>query len=98
MTLDFENIDDFFKLVEFATVATLPGGVNINVIFDRAHTAVDGGMYEIGSSIPLFIAKSSDVATLSQGAQVIINDVSYSVRDLQPDGTGITEVYLHVYA
>ena len=98
MTLDFENLDDFFKTDEFATVATLSGGATIDVIFDNAHTGIDAGGYEVTTQIPMFTAKTSDVSSLASGSSVTINGQAYTVRDKHPNGTGVTEVFLHEYA
>jgi len=75
-------------------VAILSGWVEVPVIFDKAYQGVLGGLAE--SNGPQASALSADVCSLAQGDPVVINNTTYKVTTVQPDGTGITLLELEL--
>jgi hypothetical protein len=75
--------------------ANVAGG-SFPVIFDRDFLAALGG--QINASGPMCSALSADVTAndVAFGTLVTINDVDYTVRDVQPDGTGMTVLILEL--
>lgn len=66
------------------------------VIFDIASLQTPAG---VSAAQPLATALDSDVASFrinADGAQLEIKEVTYTVQDLQPDGTGFTVIVLEV--
>lgn len=65
---------------------------------DTGHKAFDpaGGGFGLALSgaSPQFVCQSADVADLVQGEAVLIGDTRYVVREVQPDGEGVTKVVL----
>ena len=96
------DIDLFFQTADFAeTVAYTPEGgspANIPVIFDMPYalTSVQGVTYQ--NAHPTCLAKTSDVSTATSGATIVRGAVTYYVVDVQPDGTGITNLVLSTQA
>ena len=87
-----ESLAPFFDVTGgFAVQATM-GASSFPVIFDNAYQSPLGGMIE--STGPVCQAKSADVSTAVQGTAITIASVSYKVREVQPDGTGITTLFL----
>jgi len=97
MALDLDgDLDVFFNTDEFANQATYTpkGGVArpITVIFDDAFLNVQG-LVDVGvsSTNPVARAKTADLLNGgSAGETLVINAVTYTIRDKQPDGTGVT--------
>ena len=85
--------DDFAVL---ATWTHAGADTSLMVIFDAAHMAVDletGA--PVSTSAPQITVRDADLpAGAAQGDAVIVAGKSWKVRDLQPDGTGVTVAML----
>lgn len=83
-----ENLDAF--LSDFAVAATLPSTAVVMGVFDNgADTAL--GM---AGSDPSFTGRSTYLDALTYGSTISIGGTSYTVRQVQPDGTGLTRLVL----
>lgn len=96
---DWENLDTFLSLDDFAVRARLilTGGIvkEISVIFDEAFLDALVGEYALETSQPRILAKEADVVGLRRGDQVEIAGISYDVmRGPQEDGVGMVTVVL----
>ena len=82
------NTDDFAKDATW----TPDGGsaTAIKVIFDDEYTGTNIGTGEIDNADPMVRIKSSTVSAVSQGDTIIVDTVTYYVKSVQPDGTGVT--------
>lgn len=89
-----DDLAAFFDVAEFGVQATPATGPAITVIFDRAFVEQLG----IDATMPVAIARTADVSGLVRGSVLTIAGVAYRVTSTQPDGTGITTVYLEVSA
>lgn len=88
------SIDDFGVT---ATVTPSGGSAsNISVIFDNEYVETDIGYAGVQSTQPKFIARSTDVSSLTEGDTAVINSTNYYIQTIQQDGTGMSEVYLRV--
>lgn len=63
-------------------------------MLDNDYEPVRFGDQIIESNLPVLVCRSSDVAAVTHGAAVSISSVSYTVREIRKDGTGITELVL----
>ena len=70
--------------------ATLASGAVVNGIL----SAPTGAQIGIISTAPELVAHTSDLATVANGQTITINSVAYTVRAIEPDGTGITRLTL----
>jgi len=70
--------------------ATLPSTAVARGIFDNGYSEVLG----VAGSEPSFTAKTSDVSVRAYGNAVSIGGISYTVRGIMPDGTGLTRLVL----
>ena len=87
-----EDLSPFFDVAGgFAVTATV-GATSFPVIFDNGYQGALSGMVE--STGPVCRAKSADVSTVVQGTSITISAVAYKVREVQPDGTGVTVLFL----
>lgn len=84
-----EDLAVFLDTDDFAVTATLAGGAELAVIFDKAYIAALGG--QVSATQPMCMLKTSDVTdnAIARGTAITIAGTAYSVRDLQPDGTGM---------
>ena len=83
-----EHMAGFFA--DFAIAATLPSSAVVRGIFENG-VADRLGML---TNDPGFTAMSSDLAGLAAGNVIGINGTGYTVRSIEPDGTGITRLVL----
>lgn len=88
--LVFLNPDDF------GVEALYGGSVALNGIFDSAYFPAD-----VGAGVPIegaqlrFLCRTSDLpGGGAHGASLVLNATSYVVREVHPDGTGMTELVL----
>lgn len=82
-----ENHSAFFA--DFGVPCTL-GAATFAVIFDAAYADPLG----IAGTEPRATCISADVGTATLGTPITINGKAYTVRDKQPDGTGLTVLLL----
>ncbi len=91
MSFWIDDLDLFFS--DFAISADW-NGKEIKIIFHNAYEAATLFGQDIESKDPYVEAQDSDVEGLVHGDVLEINSVSYQVREIRPDGTGITAVML----
>lgn len=84
-----ENLAAFFDTDAFATTATI-GTASVSVIFDAAYAGALG----VAGSAPTLLVVSADVAGVARGDAVTISGSSYTVTNIEPDGTGLTRLTL----
>jgi hypothetical protein len=84
-----EDLTAFFA--DFSVPATL-GAASFAVIFDAAYIDALG----ISTNQPAAVCKSTDVAACSLGTAININGTAYTVREVKPDGTGLTTLMLEL--
>lgn len=64
-----------------------------NAIFDRPQTMYLDGL-KVTEQDAKLTAVSSDVANLAQNMPLTVNSNQYKIREVLPDGTGITTINL----
>jgi hypothetical protein len=88
------DLPNFFDDNDFADVATI-GSASVEVVFDNAFFGQEvGGTLEIDDGIPVAHAKSSDVASVANGATIVINSVTFTIVGREDDNTGVTTLKL----
>lgn len=89
-------LDDLsLYLADFGVTVTKTGGATFTAIFDNEFTEVDMGDAVVERTVPVLVAKSSDVSALAKNASLTIGGTAYTVRRLEADGTGLTRVILN---
>lgn len=93
-----EDLGVFFDESDFAVQAaiTLPNNSVrvISVIFDATTQGIQLYDSNIEADTPSFQCKTSDLTGVKTGNQVVIENKTYAVGRKEPDGTGVTTVYL----
>jgi len=89
----------FFDVDEHAVDAThTPAGGAARAvpgIFDNEYVTVfDGEDASVESSGPVFMCRTADVSAAAHGDTLAISGTVYTVRGVQPDGTGMTTLRL----
>ena len=89
-TIPHDDLAEIFA-DEVADVATI-NAVDINGLFKSQYAELLG----VSSYVPVFTAATVDVsaASVARGNLASINAVSYTVEEIQPDGTGVTQLIL----
>lgn len=93
------DILDFFELDDFADSATYTptGGSASTVlgIFDAPQASRNAtDMLDITISAPQFVCRTADVSNAADGDTIVIRTVSYRVRVVLTDGTGVSTLLL----
>lgn len=84
-----EDLTAFFDTSDFAITATV-GGSSVNGILDSEFVEVG----DVEAARPVFMCASSDVPSVTHGTTVVASGTTYKVIGIEPDGTGITQLYL----
>lgn len=88
-----ENFSDFLDTDEFAHTVVYDGG-NVNGIFDAAGQIVGLGLAGQRAVGPQFLCAVADVDANPRGKTVVYGGITYTVADHDPDGTGMTVLFL----
>lgn len=91
-----ENLNVYFR--NAPTVAIGENQIPIPAIFDADYTGLSEASYvSVDSQIPAITVKSCDAEALaiSRHTQIRIAGTLYYPRSLQPDGSGITVIFLN---
>ena len=83
-------------LADYGTTVTKTDASTFTAIFDNDFLAVDLDESEVESTEPTLLARTADVSGLAHGDSLTISSTSYTVRGIQPDGTGMTQIMLSV--
>ncbi len=84
-----EDLTPFFALDDFAELVTV-AGVTFAAVFDAAHVV---GL-EVASVRPMLTCREADVTGAAIGSPAIVRGVAYTVREIQPDGTGVVSLMI----
>lgn len=82
-----EDLSVFFS--DFATTATLDGAA-VDVIFDNGYADPFG----VATKQPQAMLQSTIAAAATQASVLVVAGVTYRVRSIEPDGTGVTTLTL----
>lgn len=97
-----ETADDraiFIGVDDFGVAATYtPNGGSastVNGIFDNDFVEVEaGGGVGFALQQPQFQCRTADVSSASEGDALVVSGVTYTIRIVQDDGTGMTVLIL----
>ena len=92
----------FFGVDDFGITATYTRGATPSTvigIFDMAYVTVDVAEVGYASAEPEFLMQSSQVPSGAvPGDTLTVNSTAYIVRNIEPDGTGVTRLRLQAPA
>ena len=92
------DLDGYFDPNSLGTLSTYtPAGGSsktVNVIFENQYILVDEGEVGVNATIPVVTCKSSDVSGIAVDDTFLIDSVTYKVKIIRPDGTGVSEIQL----
>jgi hypothetical protein len=86
-----EDLDVFFS--DFAVDAETGTGT-IKVLFSKNYKAMSVHSNEVESYGPAATCKTSDVQDAIAGDEIVIEDTSYFVKEIQDEGHGMTKLFL----
>lgn len=84
-----EDLTAFFAAEDFAVSATFNAGQVLG-IFDNPSKDFHLGQAGISDTKPTFTGRTVDLAAAVYGSTIVINGVTWTVMDTNPDGTGVT--------
>lgn len=91
-----ENDSDRLSLVrDLGELVYIDGAPRYGVFESEYLEDLDGP--GIGTAMPMITVRTSDVTSVVPGSSVIRDSVTYTVREIEPDGTGITLLRLRSY-
>jgi len=86
------DLDSFLDEDDFATEATW-NGETLTGLFDNGYEAAGPGG-EVSSGLPSITFKDSDISGMLHGDVITIETIDYNVLRIEPDGTGLSTIYL----
>lgn len=90
-----EEFGAFFDSAQgFAVDAVYNGTKTIQVIFDKAWFQDTPGSAGIASTQPMALAIENDVPVAAASDTLVIGTTTYTVTEVQTDGTGLTMLML----
>lgn len=92
-----ESLRAFLRTTEWGVKVILDplfSRVEIDGIYDNEFILLDTEMNAVATTDPNVMVVTEDVSSLSQHDLVEISGVSYTVKEIQPDGTGMTTLML----
>jgi len=66
------------------------GAASIYAVFEHAYVEVGG----VESLHPTLLVRDSDVSGVAHGTSITVGGTAYTVRGIEPDGTGMTTLIL----
>jgi hypothetical protein len=88
----FLSANDFGQSATFTHSTTT---TTIYGIFDNEYVEVDlGGQVNFASVQPKFLVRTADVSTAVEDDTIVTGGVTYKIKVVQPDGTGMTTLIL----
>lgn len=94
--LAFLNTDEFAATATY-TPAAGGGSTTVQGIFDNDFLQVDtpGGESSVATLAPRFVCRTADLSGGGAfGDTLVISGTTYKARVIQPDGTGMTTLWL----
>lgn len=85
-----EDIEEFLDCSGFATLLVVKSN-KIAGIFDHQYVEYA----DISGNHPAFLCASEAASSIELGGDIIIDERSYTIAAIQPDGTGLTLLVLH---
>lgn len=94
-----ETADDrLIMLSDFGVDAVYtPGGgspVTIKTILLNDYYAVETGSVAVEMNQPIAVIRTADAPSIAHDDTMVINAITYKVKNIRPDGTGISEIQM----
>lgn len=97
-----EDLTVFFDAADHAVSATWTpaaggGPFTIEVIFENGYREYELGEAGQAGAQPFFLVSGTQIAQgsgMKRGDTVAVNSVNYTVAQVEPDGTGVSRVWL----
>jgi hypothetical protein len=90
------DLTPFFNNDELSHDAILNGAIPFKTIVTDWYDPIVGGTVGMGATDPLLIAQHDDIPDVQDGDTVVIAAYSYTIREVQPDNTGIVRLKCEV--
>ena len=92
------DLAELFSTDEHGTAGTFtPDGGSastVNGIFGNVYFDIPAGETGIEGKQSSFMCRSSDITDAAHGDSLVVSGTTYTVRGVQPDGTGVTTLIL----
>jgi hypothetical protein len=85
-----EDLAPFFSADGFAVSALWNGTTTVKGILQAPYA--DAFVEIVEGSEPFFLCAAASVAGVKHGDTLVINAITYKVRGVQPDGTGVVSL------
>lgn len=89
-----EDITQFFQSADYAEQVII-GSTPVMAIYDEDYYTDDVGAIGQESKQPIITLASSSVPSgAKEGTTVTVRGIAYKIRNIRPDGTGVTTIDL----
>jgi len=89
-----ESSDDRLQMLKSLGELVTVNGQSVYAIPENEYREIDLNGQIIESNLPAVICRTEDVSSAVHGTSVIAEGSSYTVREVRPDGTGMTTLIL----
>lgn len=83
-----EDMSAFFNAETPGYSQATIGAAHVDGIFSTDYADYGNGL--VSGSAPVFTCATADVTSVVEGTAITISAVGYTVRGIEPDGTGVT--------
>lgn len=88
-----EDLSAFFNPAEMADSITL-NSVAVSAMFDNGYALGNVGSMGAAGAQPILTLATTNVPANPVGTLAVVNGITYSVAAHEPDGTGVSTLYL----
>ena len=92
--IEARSVGAVFRHLTNAAALLFDTGAEVRVIFDNGSTQAGVGLLGMTGTQPTALARSADVSGIAVGSVLRIAGANYSIAELAPDGTGMTNMTL----
>jgi hypothetical protein len=85
-----EDMSVFFNTLEHAVDALWKGTTTVQVIFDNAYAET----YNTNGTTPIVHVATNSMPSVARGEAMVINAVNYTIKNIEPNGTGVSVLEL----
>lgn len=88
-----ETLSPFFDADDFAESVVIDG-VSVSAIFDNAWAQAGIGVAGAATADPVLTLPDASVPLEPEGKPVVVRGVAYRIVRVEPDGTGVSTLFL----
>lgn len=94
VTSEVFSTDDFAQAATFWATSGSGAGTTVSVVFDSGELLASFGESSFDDQLTYIYVQDSEVPSISHSSVFLISGTVYFVREINPDGTGVSTIKL----